>query len=73
MQSTHLPVSLAFPLWQFLTQPIGCSTQVILNPFQFRYHYYIQHLERCWDCDPVQHLERCWATEMESKNSNSRF
>jgi hypothetical protein len=71
MQSTYRPVNLSFPLWQFLTQPISSSTKVILNPFQFQHHYYIQHLEHCWDYDPVQLLERCWATDMEPESSSN--
>ena len=71
MQSTYRSVSLSFPLWQFLTQPIFSATKVILNPFQFQYHHNIQCLERCWDYDPVQLLERCWATDIDLKSSSN--
>lgn len=70
MQPTQPSVSHSFPLWQFLTQLVFSSTKIILNPFQFRHHYHIQHLEQCWDCDPAQLLERCWAIDRELKSSN---
>jgi hypothetical protein len=69
MQYTQHSANLSFPLWQFLTQPISRSTQIILNPFRFWKHYQIQHLECCWNYDPVQHLDRCWAKEWELKNA----
>jgi hypothetical protein len=59
--SVHVP----FPLWQYLTQPISSSARVILNPLQFQYHYHVQLLEHCWECDSIQLLERCWLKELE--------
>jgi len=38
-----------FPLWQYLTQPIGrYERTLVLNPKKFWHRKKIRHIERCW-------------------------
>ena len=38
-----------FPLWQYLTQPIGRYEQaLVLNPRKFWHKKKVHHIERCW-------------------------
>jgi hypothetical protein len=59
-------------LWQFLTQPVFCSTKVILNPIWFWNHYNIQFLERCWNHDLAQRLECCWVKDLELESPSDQ-
>ena len=43
-------ISLKFPVWQFLKQPVFSShNRLILNPRRFEVSYRVQLLERCWN------------------------
>ncbi|MFB2982234.1 hypothetical protein [Microseira sp. BLCC-F43] len=39
--------TIRFPLWQFLNQPLFCST-TILNPRRYWHRHKVDLLERCW-------------------------
>ncbi len=54
-------IKVRFPLWQYLSQPLGRRTvQLILNPDRFWQLYQLQLLEHCWNQESIQWLERCW-------------
>jgi hypothetical protein len=54
-------IKVRFPLWQYLSQPLFCSTaKLILNPDRFWQDYQIQILEHSWNQESIQFLERCW-------------
>lgn len=39
----------SFPLWQYLSQPIGQpNRKLIVNPFKFWHTQKVHHIERCW-------------------------
>jgi len=39
----------SFPLWQYLSQPIGQSdSSLIVNPRKFWRRNKVRHIERCW-------------------------
>ncbi|MGC1307282.1 MAG: hypothetical protein WA885_08645 [Phormidesmis sp.] len=38
-----------FPLWQYLSQPIGKNDRkLIINPRKFWHLQKLHHIERCW-------------------------
>ena len=39
--------TIRFPIWQFLNQPLFCST-TILNPRRYWHRHKVDLLERCW-------------------------
>ncbi|MEL6489271.1 MAG: hypothetical protein AAFV85_00570 [Cyanobacteria bacterium J06634_6] len=48
-----------FPLWQYLTQPIGeASRKPIINPRKFWHTQKLRHIERCWITSyvPEEHM-----------------
>lgn len=59
-----------FPLWPYLSQPIGDpSFKLILNPWKFWRNYKTQKLEQCWQKNYIEFLESCWQKECEYKDN----
>ncbi|MEL6554044.1 MAG: hypothetical protein AAFQ63_11360 [Cyanobacteria bacterium J06621_11] len=47
-----------FPLWQYLSQPIGQEgCRLIVNPRKFWHTKKLRHIERCWVMGAYLHDE----------------
>ncbi|MEL6939838.1 MAG: hypothetical protein AAFO84_11670 [Cyanobacteria bacterium J06598_1] len=48
-----------FPLWQYLSQPIGqADCKLIVNPQKFWHTKKLRHIERCWVITYVHNEEK---------------
>jgi hypothetical protein len=53
--NTSQPRRFAFPLWQYLNQPLfNPSVKLVLNPRRFWQIYTLQLLSRCWQQECAQ-------------------